>query len=148
MSAGILITSYNQAEVYIPSVNKTFTLPSIPLPPRVWHTQTGNVICGGIFPETSNNCLELAENGHGWQPYSKPFKTPRAAHSAWQSPSGDIVLMGGYFGPKSTENVTAVDSSNGFPLNSSTRYTSQKKIKPKLPGIFLTLVKMCGKYIP
>merc|ERR1712061_477634 len=79
---GILITSYNQAEVYIPPIKKTFDLPSIPNNPRVWHTLTGNVICGGAYPGTYNTCLELKENGDGWRNYSTSFKPWRMAHSA------------------------------------------------------------------
>ena len=86
LGAGILITSYNQAEVYIPSTGEIIELPSIPLNPRVWHTLTGNVLCGGVYPDTSSSCLELKENGEGWGQYSTRLQQPRLAHSSWDSP--------------------------------------------------------------
>ena len=87
---GILITSYNQAELFIPSTNSTFPLPAIPSEPRVWHTLTGNVVCGGAYPDTSSSCLELKENGEGWGPYSTRLQQPRLAHSSWDSPEGSL----------------------------------------------------------
>ena len=140
-SAGILITSYNQAEVYIPSINETFPMPKIKGNPRVWHTLTRNVICGGVFPETSTTCLELTESGEGWKPYSKPFNPPRMAHSAWWAPSGDLVLMGGYYEPRSTEFITAVDSRPGdFTLHSNTRYTFHPDQHSLLVNIFINSI--------
>ena len=121
VSVGILITAYKQAEIYIPSTNETFDLPEIPGNPRLWHTLTGNIICGGVFPDTSNNCLELTESGDGWIDYSTPFEPGRMAHSAWQSPDGDIVLMGGYLGPTTSDFVTSIDTRSAFAMNSSTR---------------------------
>ena len=88
--SGILITAYNQAEIFIPSTKETFPLPAIPGSPRVWHTLTGNVLCGGVYPGTSTNCLELKEDGAGWQSYSSTkLHYSRLAHSAWDSP-GDV----------------------------------------------------------
>ena len=120
VSAGILITSYNQAEIYIPSTGKMYELPSIPRNPRVWHTLTGNVLCGGVYPNTSSSCLELTQSGDGWKTYSPGLDKLRMAHSAWSSPEG-IVLLGGYFSPTTTQLVTSTNTSTGFALNSDTR---------------------------
>ena len=120
VSAGILITAYNLAEVYIPSINKTYELPSIPPHPRVWHTLTGNVLCGGVYPGTSSSCLELTQSGDGWQSYSTGLDPLRMAHSAWSSPEG-IVLLGGYFSPTTTQLVTSSNTRSSFSLNSDTR---------------------------
>ena len=120
VSAGILITAYKQAEIYIPSTNETFDLPTIPGNPRLWHTLTGNVLCGGVYPNTSSSCLELTQSGHGWLPYSAGLDPLRMAHSAWSSPEG-IVLLGGYFSPTTTQLITNSNTSPGFSLNSDTR---------------------------
>ena len=121
--AGILITAYNQAEIFIPSTLETFPLPSIPGSPRVWHTLTGTVLCGGAYPGTSTNCLELTQTGAGWQPYSTALTVSRQAHSAWDSPSG-VVLLGGYDSPDYTELVNSTGSTNLFTLNDTVRLGS------------------------
>ena len=118
--AGILITSYNQAEIYIPSIRMTFALPSIGGHPRVWHTLTGNVLCGGVYRKTDTSCLELTESGKGWQPYSSTLQQPRLAHSAWNSPEG-IVLLGGYDSSNTTELVTRTNTSDKFTLKDPIR---------------------------
>ena len=118
--AGILITSYNQAEIYIPSIRMTFALPSIEGHPRVWHTLTGNVLCGGVYRKTDTSCLELTESGKGWQPYSSTLQQPRLAHSAWNSPEG-IVLLGGYDSGNTTELITRTNTSDKFTLKDPIR---------------------------
>ena len=80
----------------------TTPLPDIPEHPRVGHTLTGNVICGGLYPGTSDNCLELKSDGTGWHPYISPLTESRMAHSSWDSPEG-IVLLGGYNTGKKVE---------------------------------------------
>ena len=117
---GILITSYNQAEIFIPSTDEMFALPSIPGSPRVWHTLTGNVLCGGVYPGTSDSCLQLTENGDGWQPYSVKLNQSRLAHSSWDSPWG-IILLGGYYSGTTTEMVNSAETINKFQLNSTLR---------------------------
>ena len=120
LGAGILITSYNQAEIYIPSTRMTFALPSIGGHPRVWHTLTGNVLCGGVYRKTDTSCLELTESGKGWQPYSKALQQPRLAHSAWDSPEG-IVLLGGYDSGNTSELVTKTNTNDKFTLKDPIR---------------------------
>ena len=124
---GILITAYNQAEIFIPSTKETFQLPSIPGSPRVWHTLTGNVLCGGAYDGTSSSCLKLKSNGAGWQSYSPGLVEPRMAHSAWQSPDG-VVLMGGYYSGDSTELVTSTGSTSQFTMNDTVRLASEENI--------------------
>merc|ERR1711981_1296234 len=118
---GILITAYSQAEIFIPSTKETFQLPAIPGSPRVWHTQTGNVLCGGAYDNTESTCLKLKSNGAGWMPYSPGTVEPRMAHSAWQSPNG-VVLMGGYYSGDSTELVNNTDTISQFTLNDPVSY--------------------------
>ena len=125
--AGILIVAYNEAEMFIPSTKETFSLPAIPGSPRVWHTLTGTVLCGGAYPGTSTDCLKLKENGDGWQPYSTTLTQPRMAHSAWDSPSG-VLLMGGYYSADSTELVTSTTSTSQFTMNDTVRLTSELNI--------------------
>ena len=79
-------------------MNETFPLPSFSVPPlpsspRVWHTLTENILCGGVYPDTLTSCVQLSERG--WESYSTELQRPRLAHSAWASPQG-LVLLGGY----------------------------------------------------
>ena len=83
-------------EIFIPRSGITISLPGIPGNRRVGHTLTGNVICGGLYPGTSDNCFELKSDGTGWGSYISPLTESRMAHSSWNSPDG-IVLLGGYF---------------------------------------------------
>ena len=124
--AGILITAYNQAEMFIPSTKETFPLPSIPGSPRVWHTLTANILCGGVYPGTSDNCLELQQNGDGWKDFSSTLKKSRLAHSQWNSPHG-VVLLGGYFSGSSTELVKSGGSVSQFTLKYNIRFGSEGK---------------------
>ena len=124
---GILITAYNQAEIFIPSTNETFSLPSIPGSPRVWHTLTGTVLCGGVYPGTSTSCLELQQNGDGWRDFSSTLTEFRLAHSAWDSPSG-IVLLGGYYSGDSTELLSSNGSVSQFSLNDNIRLGTEGNI--------------------
>ena len=119
-TAGILITAYNQAEIFLPSTLETFALQDIPGSPRVWHTLTGTILCGGVYPDTSKSCLELQPNGAGWTPYSTQLTESRLAHSAWESPSG-VVLLGGYYSGDTTELVMSYDSISQFIMNDTVR---------------------------
>ena len=113
--------------MFLPSTLETFSLPTIPGSPRVWHTLTGTVLCGGAYPGTSTDCLELTETGDGWQPYSTVLTVSRQAHSAWDSPSG-VVLLGGYDSPDSTELVNTTASTSQFTLNDPVRLRSELNI--------------------
>ena len=103
-------------------MNKTFPLPSFslaPLPssPRVWHTLTGNILCGGVYPGTLTSCVQLSERG--WQNYSTELQRPRLAHSAWASPQG-LVLLGGY-GNDNAELVTSTGTTTLFTMDRNIR---------------------------
>ena len=141
--AGILIASYNQAEMFIPSTKETFSLPAIPGSPRVWHTLTGTVLCGGVYPGTPKSCLELTQTGYGWQPYSTALHEYRMAHSTWDSPSG-IFLLGGYYSGDSTELVTSTGSTSQFSLNYKIRLVGWVQPPPHLQ-LFLppSLTPLC-----
>ena len=123
-----MITAYNQAEIFIPSTKETFSLPSIPGSPRVWHTLTGTVLCGGVYPGTSKSCLELKLNGDGWMPYSMALTEYRMAHSAWDSPNG-IFLLGGYYSGDSTEVVSSSGSVSQFTMNYKIRFGTEGAIQ-------------------
>ena len=126
-----MITAYNQAEIFIPSTKETFSLPSIPGSPRVWHTLTGTILCGGVYPGTSTSCLELQQNGDGWRDFSSTLTESRLAHSAWDYPGG-VVLMGGYYSGDSTELVSSSGSvSLQFTLNDTIRLGSDENIQIK-----------------
>ena len=123
---GILITAYNQAEIFIPSTLETFPLPAIPGSPRVWDTLTGTVLCGGVYPGTSTTCLELQQNGGGWRNFSTALPRSRLAHSAWDSPSG-VLLLGGYYSGDSTVLVRPDGTTSQFTLNDNVRWKIKKK---------------------
>ena len=123
--AGILITAYNQAEIFIPHTKETFSLPAIPGNPRVWHSLTGTILCGGAHPNTKTTCLNLKSNGDGRQPHSSALVHSRMAHSAWDSPSG-VVLLGGYYSAQSTELVTSTNSTSQFTMNDTVRLGSEE----------------------
>ena len=89
-------------EIFIINTKRTIVLEDIPGSPRVRHTLTGNVICGGVWGGTSDNCLELKSDGTGWHPYISLLSESRMAHSSWDSPQG-IVLLGGYNTGKKVE---------------------------------------------
>ena len=99
---------------------ETYPLPSIPGSPRVWHTLTDNVICGGVYPGTSNTCLALTTE-KGWQELEMTLEKPRLAHSSWLSPQG-IVLLGGYSSGQSTETLSSSGSKSSFDLQDNTRW--------------------------
>ena len=107
-------------EVFLPFSRMTYRLPSITGKLRVRHTLTGNVVCGGSYRDTDDNCLILTETGEGWKPYSQKLKQPRLGHSAWASPQG-IVLMGGYDSSDTTELVTSGGTTMDFLLNRRVR---------------------------
>ena len=111
--------------MFIPSTLETFSLPAIPGSPRVWHTLTGTVLCGGAYAGTSTSCLKLKENGDGWQPYSSNLTQSRLAHSAWDSPSG-VVLLGGYDSAETTELLNSTGSTSQFSLIDPVRLRSEE----------------------
>ena len=121
--SGILITSDNKAEIFIPSTKEIYMIESIPGSPRFLHTLTDNLICGGLYPGSSDNCLELSRNGEGWLEYlgnANKLKKQRKAHSSWSSRNG-IVLLGGIGSGQTTERLTSSGSINSFRLIDNTR---------------------------
>ena len=54
-------------------------------------------------------------------PYSSALTESRMAHSAWDSPSG-VVLLGGYYSGDSTELVSSSGSVSQFTMNDTVSY--------------------------
>ena len=125
---GVLITAYNQVEIFIPRSRRTIPLPSIPNHPRVGHSLTGNMICGGLYPRTSDNCLELTSNGSGWSPLNGDLKELRLAHSSWKTPNG-TVLLGGYYSGKTAELVTRTCTGGSCSISSSFKFNLQDDVR-------------------
>ena len=106
--------------IFVPDTLTWIPLPAIPNDPRERFTLTENVICGGLWPSTSLNCLKLNEAGAGWQGFSKELKEQRISSVSWDSPSG-IILMGGFHSGDTTEVVTSTETRYSFNLKYDVR---------------------------
>jgi len=103
-SAMIITGGYNvqtekPAEVFDVSTGQHCTLPQLP-EGKVWHSQNGKLLCGGTISETT--CIRLVD---GEWITSHHLQTSRAFHNSWTTPSGDVLLVGGYVTEKTTELV-------------------------------------------
>jgi len=89
------------AELYDVNTGNQCRLPDLPLfDTRSFHTQNGNLACGG--KDTSTTCLQFI-NG-GWIT-SHQLQTERYHHTSWRTSSGDVLLVGGLGEFQSTELV-------------------------------------------
>ena len=96
------------------------TVPPLPAS-RHYHTQDGEVACGGYSTATRTSCVSLT--GSGWQE-SHQLQKMREDHSSWRSPAGLLLMGGADFGTQtSTEILSATDSSttSSFTLEYDTR---------------------------
>jgi len=111
----ILITYLNKAMMFTPNNLSWVHLPPIPGEPRERFTLTENIICGGSWPKTSRNCLELADTCK-WRKYSSELVKRRVDSVAWKIQAG-VVVIGGYFSPNTTELATTTASKLDFPVD-------------------------------
>ena len=51
------------------------------------------LVCGGYYTPTS--CVRLEPGSSGWAQHVDI--SSRYLHSSWTAPSGDVILMGGYY---------------------------------------------------
>ena len=114
---GILISGgglLSSAEVYIPSLQKSCSLPSLRAS-RYRHTQNNLLACGGFGSDTATTC-ELYSPGVGWRPEPYTLAEERRGHSSWTLSNGSVVLLGGE-GTTRTEVLTpGVGTRPGFPM--------------------------------
>jgi len=82
---------------------------------RYVHSMSGDMLCGGWY--TGDSCLQYKSGS--WIEFPWKLSYGRAHHESWRSPSGEVILMGGWSGDGTniTENVTPLGSSEGFSLN-------------------------------
>ena len=93
---------------------------------RYVHSMSGDMLCGGWY--TGDSCLQYKSGS--WIEFPWKLLYGRAHHESWRSPSGEVILMGGWSGDGTniTENVTPLGSSEGFSLNEkSTRLSNKTK---------------------
>ena len=110
----ILITGgdvTNQAaEVFLPWLNTTCELPSLP-DRRYGHVQSGNTLCGeGEWcSSTWRSCLQWRQGG--WATLPVTLAEERYYSSVWGTEEG-LVIMGGYIGAGQTSETVASDWAN------------------------------------
>ena len=103
---------------------------SVPhLPASRWyHTQDGEVACGGSYlhTDTYTNCVSLTASG--WTK-SHELVGEREGHVSWLSPDG-LLLMGGLSNILKTELLSdnSSSSSPSFRLEYGTRYVQGKRV--------------------
>jgi len=84
---------------------------------RLTHSMSGDMLCGGWW--TGDSCLQYKSGS--WIEFPWKLLYGRAHHSSWRSPSGEVILMGGWTDESTTENVTPLGSSEGFEKITSVR---------------------------
>ena len=95
------------------------SLPDLPTA-RVYHTQDGQVACGGWGGNTrEDSCVALT--AAGWEE-AHNLQQQRRTHSSWRSPAG-LLLMGGWRNATSTELLSNTDSSSSYGF--TTLYNTQ-----------------------
>ena len=99
----------NSIDIELVNSNKTSTclagafLPS----PRAYHTQSGDILCGGYEDHVpSTTCMSYT--GGAWVP-SHTLLEERYDHCSWRSPEG-VLLMGGGGSPRTTELLSNINS--------------------------------------
>ena len=106
---GFMITggpnSYEKAEVFNPFSGRSCPLPDLP-EGTYDHSHCGNLLCG------DNSCLKMNPTG-SFSPTSVSLLQKRESHLCWSLPGGggEVMLLGGYYSPTTTEIVSADGSS-------------------------------------
>ena len=114
--SGRVIHLYTKSvEVFVPSINKSCTLRS--LPDTVFdHTQNGLTQCGGLGSEHA--CHKFSQ---GLWSTTYNLTKERVGHSSWQTDNG-LILMGGAGSETTTEMFTEGQFSPGFDLKYNIRF--------------------------
>jgi len=112
----ILVTGGDAEDISVEALNSNGTrlcdMPDLP-DKRYLHSMSGDMLCGGWY--TTDSCLQYKSGS--WIQYSWNLLYPRAHHVSWKGPSGKVILFGGWHYRNTTEYVTPLGSSEGFPLN-------------------------------
>merc|ERR1711973_445306 len=115
---------------FVPSTGQHCQLPDLPGLPRYWHTMEEMTVCGGHgngddYGDTSaryhdpTSCLTLKDGT--WQT-TATLLGARWGHSSWASPSG-VILLGGGWSPRTSERIQEDGTSvSGFPLEYPLNY--------------------------
>ena len=102
--------SLSTVEVFVPSTNKTCSLPSLPVK-TIHHSQDQLTQCGGA--ESPKTCYTFT-NGTWLE--TATLINERISHRSWSSPDG-IVLIGGHRQERTTEKISHSGlSTRGFYL--------------------------------
>ena len=108
------------AELLSTNGSAIFELPQISQPKR-YHTQSGLTACGGYDSFMRRNCIKFQSGT--WTTLTDNLLFERDSHSSWNTPDGEILLIGGDYSSNTTEiiykNGTSVRS---FDLKYETRY--------------------------
>ena len=99
----------------------TCSLPDLP-EPRVEHSQSGLISCGGYHDNVRTTCTEFAS---GEWTTSHNLTEDRKTHTSWNAPDG-VILLGGYSSPNTTELLSSFTSSTtlSFSLDYRSRYNN------------------------
>ena len=110
------------AEIYNPLTNTSCSLPQLP-EYRDWHTQEGDLACGG-GGSTQTTCVKWSPASGTWN-QSHTLRERRSDHKSWATASG-VYLIRGYGGGKRTSEKVKDDGSveEGFGLKYDTRLQS------------------------
>ena len=112
----------------VPLGNLMCTLSAALPSQRYDHTMDGNIICGGHYdfwessssssepiPRVPSTTCDMLTSDGVYKTPSHTLREKRAQHSSWMSPAG-LVLIGGYYNPRTTEMLLPTDSSNDLTL--------------------------------
>ena len=117
------------AEIYIPSTNKTCTLPNLP-DRRTYSTVNGNLVCGGLHakpsPGSRNTCIKFDLTSGVWTS-AYTLDGGRRKHVSWTPQSGSgTYLMGDYPSINRTSSLLKPDGTveSGFSLRWNLRFVN------------------------
>ena len=72
---------------------------------RMYHSQDGQTVCGGFRRGGfSRNCIKFQSGS--WTNLTENLLFERHFHSSWETPNGDVLLIGGIGSPNTTEIVS------------------------------------------
>ena len=112
------------SEIYNPLTNTSCSLPKLPQG-RYFHTQDGDLTCGGGYESTKGTCVKWSPASGTWT-RSHNLRQRRYEHKSWATASG-VYLIGGYgSGVRRTSEKVKDDGSveEGFSLKYDTRLHS------------------------
>ena len=115
ISGGFNGEGLKSAEIYFPSSNTRCSLPELPVE-RSWHTQDGQLACGGVGgSKTMTSCDKWSPDSGSWT-QSHTLRQRKYYHVSWNTEDG-VHLIGGSSSIKTTELVKEDDSvGDGFSL--------------------------------